>query len=205
LQIIGAGFGRTGTNSLKIALEILGFEPCYHMFEVTRNPNHVEFWNSVADKEPVSWRDFFRPYQAAVDWPVSAYWFELFQEISFPKVIITIRDPEEWYESAKSTIFLGMENWDKSDNPETRNRMKMAKNIILDGVFSSQYKKKDHCIKVYENHLSRVRSVVPDGKLLEFDLSKGWVPLCDFLSIGKPEVTFPHTNTRESFFNYKPK
>jgi hypothetical protein len=200
LEIIGAGFGRTGTNSLKIALELLGYNPCYHMYEVKQNPSHVEFWNNAASGKSCKWADFFYQYKAAVDWPASAFAKQLFTEFEHSKVIATIRDPEEWYESARGTIFLGMANWEKIETPETKARMRMAKIIILDGIFSGKYKDKSHCISVYEKHLEELRKSIPQKDLLEFNVSYGWEPLCEFLNVEIPKETFPHTNTRESFF-----
>lgn len=205
LEIIGAGFGRTGTNSLKVALEILGYQPCYHMFEVKENPEHVEFWNMAYKSNNADWRSFFRNYIAAVDWPAAAFVTEISSIYKQAKIILTVRDPEEWYESAKNTIFLGMANFEKIDNQETKERMKMAKRIILEGIFSGKYNDKSHCIKVFLEHTKNIRKKISSDKLLEFDVSEGWKPLCEFLDFEVPVKDFPHTNTRKSFHKYKPK
>lgn len=113
MEIIGAGFGRTGTNSLKLAIEKLGFGPCYHMYEVAQNPSHVSFWNNADTKVSSDWINFFKSYKSAVDWPTSAFFPQIHNAFKTSKVILTIRDPKEWYESAKSTIFLTMANWEE--------------------------------------------------------------------------------------------
>lgn len=204
MEIIGAGFGRTGTNSLKIAIETLGFRPCYHMYEVTQNPSHINFWNKAASNAPVEWIDFFKSYKATVDWPASAFIPQIYNAFKSSKVIITVRDPEEWYQSAKKTIFLTMANWEKNENIETRDRMGMAKKIILDGIFSGKHENKDHCIDVFNKHIDDVSKVVPKENLLVFDVSEGWVPLCEFLNVEVPNGVFPHTNTRANFLKHKP-
>ncbi len=205
LDILGAGFGRTGTNSLKIALEKLGFGPCYHMYEITKNPGHIDFWNAAALNSPVEWINFFKFYKATVDWPASAFVPQIYKAFKSSKVIITVRDPEEWYQSAKNTIFLTMADWEANENPETRDRMKMAQKIVLDGVFSGKHDNKDHCIGVFNKHINKISNVVPKDKLLIFDVSEGWVPLCGFLNVEIPYEAFPDTNSRASFFKHKPK
>src|SRR5919199_3150253 len=105
LEVIGAGFGRTGTMSLKVALEELGFGPCYHMTEVFANPKHVKFWEAAARGEPVDWEELFRGYRSSVDWPGAAFYEELMERYPDAKVILTVRDPDRWYESALNTIY----------------------------------------------------------------------------------------------------
>lgn len=105
LEVIGAGFGRTGTMSLKVALEELGFEPCYHMSEVFTHPEHVELWRAAAQGEPVEWEQIFGGYRATVDWPACTFYGELMENYPDAKVILTVRDPQRWYESAYNTIY----------------------------------------------------------------------------------------------------
>ncbi len=105
LAVIGAGFGRTGTLSLRDALERLGLGPCYHMYEVMQNPGHADFWQRAADGEAVEWEELLAGYRSAVDWPVCSFWAELAARYPEAKVILTVRDPGRWFESAWSTIF----------------------------------------------------------------------------------------------------
>src|SRR5205823_4535388 len=105
LKIIGAGFGRTGTMSLKVALEELGFSPCYHMIEVFERPADIAVWEGAAVGKPIDWEALFAGYQATVDWPACIFYKELMQVYPDAKVLLTVRNPENWYESANSTIF----------------------------------------------------------------------------------------------------
>ena len=105
LKIIGAGFGRTGTLSLKVALEELGFSPCYHMIEVFERPADIAVWEAAALGKPIDWKALFAGYQATVDWPACIFYKELMQVYPDAKVLLTVRNPENWYESANSTIF----------------------------------------------------------------------------------------------------
>ena len=105
MKVIGAGFGRTGTLSLKFALERLGFAPCYHMFEVVGRPERQQAWLDLAVGGERDWPGVFEGYQAAVDWPASAFWRELVDFYPAAKVVLTHRDPDRWYESVERTLY----------------------------------------------------------------------------------------------------
>jgi hypothetical protein len=105
VKVIGAGFGRTGTMSLKVALETLGFDPCYHMTEVFVHPEHAGFWISAWRREPADWDGVLGEYEAAVDWPACTFYEELMERHPDAKVILSVRDPERWYESVRNTIY----------------------------------------------------------------------------------------------------
>jgi hypothetical protein len=106
LEVIGAGFGRTGTTSLKAALEELGFDPCYHMSDLFEHPEHVELWEAAARGKSVDWNKLFGGYRATTDWPACSFYEELMQRYPDAKVILTLRDPNRWYESTYNTLYL---------------------------------------------------------------------------------------------------
>lgn len=105
LNVIGAGFGRTGTTSLKVALEHLGFGPCFHMYELLAKPELMDDWIRLADGETVPWDQVFAGYSSTVDWPGTSYWRELVDAHPEAKVILTDRDADRWYESTYNTIY----------------------------------------------------------------------------------------------------
>ncbi len=105
LKIIGAGFGRTGTLSLKVALEELGFGPCYHMLEMFQHPEHIALWEAASKGHPVDWHQVFEEYQATVDWPGCAFYEQFMEAYPDAKVLLTVRDPDKWYESSQATIY----------------------------------------------------------------------------------------------------
>ena len=105
MKVIGAGFGRTGTMSLKVALEKLGFGPCYHMTEVFAHPEHTHFWLSAWRGEPADWEGVLGDYEATVDWPACTFYEELMERYPGAKVLLSVRDPDRWYESTRSTIY----------------------------------------------------------------------------------------------------
>ena len=104
LEIIGPGFGRTGTHSLKIALEQLGFGPCHHMFEVRDHPSSCRPGRPWHAASAVDWDEVFRGYRAQVDWPGARVWRELARHWPEAKVILTVRDPDAWFDSVQATI-----------------------------------------------------------------------------------------------------
>ena len=105
LSVIGAGFGRTGTMSLKLALDQLGFGPCYHMTEVFKNPKASGYWEAAADGKPIDWEEVFAGYRSTVDWPGATFYKQLADAYPEAKVILTERDAEAWFESTQATIF----------------------------------------------------------------------------------------------------
>jgi hypothetical protein len=210
LEIIGAGFGRTGTMSLKVALEELGFGPCYHMTEVFANPEHVELWEAAARGEPLDWEEVFRGYRATVDWPAAAFYEELLKRYPDAKVILTVRDPERWYESARSTIY----NIQKTATSPIFSlgalfvpRMKrmrraalMAADLAWKRMFGGRFEDYEHAIEVFEQWNEEVKERVPPDKLLVYEVKEGWEPLCAFLGTNVPQdKPFPHLNDAETF------
>ncbi len=195
LQVIGAGFGRTGTLSLKYALEKLGFSKCYHMMEVFANDNHVSRWREAGRGEPIDWEALFAGYQAAVDWPSCNFWEAQLAQFPEAKVLLSERDPERWYKSVMSTIYPFSLAGRKAQDPAVRARVEMAFEVIWDALFEGRMDDKEHVIGVYLAHNERVKQLVPADKLLVFDPAQGWEPLCTFLDSDVPEEPFPRVNT----------
>ena len=137
LEIIGAGFGRTGTNSLKLALEHLGFGPCHHMFEIRDHPELLPDWEAAARGEAVGWDNIFRNYRSQVDWPGARYWRELAAHFPKSKVILTIRDPEGWYESIQATVLPFLAARGKHPAPYVNAIAEMGHQTVAVQVFNS--------------------------------------------------------------------
>ena len=209
LDVIGAGFKRTGTMSLKVALEELGFGPCYHMNEVFENPEHVEHWE-VAREGRANWEKVFAGYRAAVDWPAAAFYEELIERYPDARVILTVREPEKWYESARSTIYTVQR---VASSPifslaallvprirHTRRVARMASDLAWEDVFGGRFEDRGYAMEVFERWNEDVKERVLAEKLLVYEVKEGWEPLCDFLGVAVPEGRpFPHLNDAESF------
>jgi len=210
LKIIGAGFGRTGTRSLKEALEILGFGPCYHMVEVFEHPEHVAQWDAASKGEPIDWKELLHDYRATVDWPGCTFYKELMTVYPNARVLLSVRDPEKWYESAKSTIYQVNHSrrtlstsllffFLKLVKPGIAAGVPMNQRLIWHGTFHDRFEDKEYAISVFNQHNEEVKSYVPAEKLLVYSVKEGWEPLCAFLGVPVPDVPFPHLNDRENF------
>lgn len=203
LHVIGAGFGRTGTLSLKLALEELGFGPCYHMIETRRHPGHDALWLALAKGKSDDWRTILDGYRATVDWPGICIWKRLIAENPRAKVILTVRDAESWYASASKTIFARMLEYANAQEVHSadaarRNHMRMVNAIVRDGTFGGDLGH-DHAIAVFNAHNEDVRSNVPPYRLLVCEAGEGWAPLCAFLGVPVPEGPYPKVNCTADF------
>ncbi len=199
IKVIGAGFGRTGTLSLKFALEKLGFAKCYHMMEVHLNPSHTQIWRDAASGKLPDWVSLFDGYQASVDWPSCNFWREQLQAFPAAKVILTRRDPNKWYDSVMNTIWLATQANAKRDDAGAANGAAMAYEVIWDPVFERRMDDKDWVIAQYEAHNQAVIDGVPSDQLLVYEPGEGWQPLCQFLDVSVPDEEYPRVNSTEDF------
>jgi hypothetical protein len=208
VKVIGAGFGRTGTWSLKAALEVLGFGPCYHMTEVFAHPGHAGFWSSAWRGEPVDWEGVLGDYGATVDWPACTFYEDLMERYPEAKVLLSVRDTERWYESTRSTIYELNMLIDSSAIARlifglssllvfggfAGGRSSMVNDLIWQGTFDGRFEDEAYAIEVYERHNDEVKRRVPSGRLLVYEVQDGWGPLCEFLDVPEPEGPFPRLN-----------
>ncbi|MFQ5698703.1 MAG: sulfotransferase family protein [Myxococcota bacterium] len=200
LGVLGAGFGRTGTLSLKLALERLGFGPCYHMLEVMAHPEHSPLWSAAGDGEPVDWDTLFEGYRAAVDWPACRFWRELAQAFPAARIVLSVREPERWYESARATIFQAMQLPLPPEAPEwVRAQRDMARKLVLEQTFGGRFEDRDHAIAVYQQHNRDVERAFSPDRLLVHEPAQGWQPLCEFLDTPVPDAPYPRVNSTEEF------
>lgn len=207
LEIIGAGFGRTGTLSTYTALKQLGF-PCYHMFEVLENKenkSHLDFWRKVANGESGEqhdWEQVFSNYAAAVDNPACCVWRELLSAYPIAKVVLTVhpRGAEAWYESTLDTIYFTETMWQfkvlEFTTPFGRKFGDMSRKLIWQRSHRGTMNDRDKAIAHYQQHIEDVKATVPADRLLVFSADQGWKPLCDFLGVPVPESEFPNLNDR---------
>ena len=193
LKVIGAGLGRTGTLSLKLALETLGLGPCYHMMEVFKNPDAPGWWDATADGVGPGWARIFDGYASTVDWPSATYYQELAAAYPDAKVILTERDPDAWFTSTQETIFT-MDYTAPPTNPfESMTRK------VIGRMFDMRMHDRDWVIGRYLEHNAQVRRVIPADRLLVYFAADGWGPLCDFLGVPLPSESMPKVNSTEEF------
>jgi hypothetical protein len=222
MQVIGAGFGRTGTLSLKLALEELGLGPCYHMIEVNAHPKHDAQWLALAKGETSDWRSMLEGYASTVDWPTTYIWKELVAANPQAKVILTLRDPNAWYASASATIFARMNEFEtilaetilaetilagqdaEAVDPAPKLHMRMVNTIVVEKTFGGCLDKV-HALRVFNAHNDEVRRLVPPQRLLVHEMGQGWEPLCAFLGVPVPATPFPKVNTTADFASHFPR
>lgn len=199
LQVIGAGVGRTGTYSLKLAINRLGLGPCHHMEEVLHDmPRHVPLWSAAVDDKP-DWSQIYDGYGSAVDWPTACFFRELAKEFPSAKFVLTQRDPEKWASSFAATIYKLLEGRDQAPE-EMRAWLDMANDVIARTGFPPDLDH-DSLMKAFIAHNDAVRQAIPASQLLVFEVKQGWEPLCAFLGTPVPDEDFPRTNHREEFWD----
>jgi Sulfotransferase domain len=209
LKVIGAGFGRTGTRSLKTALEELGFGRCYHMEEVMKNPRHLQRWGDVMHGGEADWESLFEGYQSSTDWPVAAYYQELMDVYPDAKIILTVRNPERWHKSIMNTIYQHSRKFRKFTRiiPAVHQFLDGMEKVVWEGVFHNKLEDKSHATIVFKNHIEEVKRIVPAERLLIFEARQGWEPLCAFLNVPVPvNKPYPHKNngaTLRKILKYK--
>ncbi len=198
LSVIGAGFGRTGTLSLKSALEKLGFDPCYHMMEVIQH-GFGQTWHDIVHGAPADWDAVFAGYRATVDWPACNYYRELAERYPDAKVILSLRDPDKWFDSCHNTIFRAMRMDHDHAPANLRTQIAMVRKLVIEDTFGGDIDDRAHAIRVYNRHNDAVRQAIPEDRLLVFEAAQGWEPLCRFLGVDVPKEPYPRVNTTEEF------
>jgi hypothetical protein len=191
IEVIGAGFGRTGTASLKLALEQLGFGPAYHMGELIGDiERNVPLWERVAEGAP-EWDSIFEGYRSTTDFPACTYWREMMAYYPEAPVILTVRDPESWFDSVYETILSPAFVQHTLDGPFGAMFRGNVYCHFGDGIHD-----RAHMVDAFERHVDAVREGVPDDRLLVFEAKDGWGPLCDFLDVSVPDEPYPRVNSR---------
>lgn len=191
LTVIGTGFGRTGTDSMREALTMLGFGPCHHMYEVMEHAQQKRLWRGLAKGERPDWDELFAGYKSCVDWPSAYYWRDLIQAYPKARVILTWRSPESWWESFQNTILPAI--------ADSKDQDSLGVALVAKQVFGGRPQDRAHAIRVYEANVQAVLNTVPAERLLIHKLGDGWGPLCAHLGVPVPDEPYPARNTTQEF------
>ncbi|KAI7882022.1 hypothetical protein K492DRAFT_176543, partial [Lichtheimia hyalospora FSU 10163] len=207
LKVIGAGYGRTGTDSLRTALNMLGYK-CHHMKEMFRYGRHPEMFTEAFKhpEKPVEWNTIYDGYDAAVDWPTVAFIDRLMVEYPDAKFILTIRDADSWYKSVKNTIWQLEHKAKAKDTPadlpeDIKNQREMTRTIVLDGAFDDldRFLDEERIKGIYNAHNEWVKKNIPSDRLLIMELGEGWERMCKFLDKPMPSEPYPRVNSTGAF------
>ena len=197
LKVIGAGFGRTGTTSLQAALQQLGYNRCHHMKEVILSPRQVDYFYKAAKGENVDWDEVFSGFEAAVDWPSSAYYSQLAEYYPDAKVVLSVRAADSWYNSVSETIYslaTHVPAWMVRLIPHVRKFRAMVFGTVWDTIFDGRFEDRDHAMNVFNKHIEQVKERIPAHRLLVHEAKEGWGPLCAFLDKPIPATPYPRAN-----------
>jgi hypothetical protein len=211
VKLIGAGFPRTGTLSQKLALEMLGYGPCYHMVNVLADLPQAGLWEQALDGE-APWSELLDGFSSTVDWPGGYFYKELMEEYPEAKVLLSTRDPEAWEQSMRTTV------WDVrqgqsvmrllSDarglvDPDWAGFLRMVDGLLWtgDGSFAAGHAEPRQLIEGMHRHEDEVKRTVPPERLLVWSVTEGWEPLCEFLEVPVPDMPFPRVNDSREFID----
>ncbi|MCK5897347.1 MAG: hypothetical protein KAG20_11100 [Cocleimonas sp.] len=215
IKVVNLSLGRTGTMSLKHALEDLGLDKCYHFSDIFDHQDHIDIWRSLAKGEPIDWEALFEGYQSTVYWSTSYDYQFLLDKYPEMKFILTVREPEAWYKSTFDTVYsLNRPTLLRNIkfkikgmfDPELRKLYKLWKfqeTLLWQNTFKGRFHDKDFAIQQFEQHIENVKKNVPAERLLVYKIQQGWQPLCDFLQLPVPETDFPRVNDTASFVEWR--
>ena len=211
IKIIGAGFPRTGTNTLKKSLEMLGYSKTYHMKELLMNPKNLHYWLTLEQTGTTNWDELYDGFEATVDFPAYPWYKEHLEQYPDAKIILTVRPFEKWYTSIGSTIWkAGPQTLPEklammskllfsSRIRNTIKCVKFSKRRIFETQLQGRFADKAFAEEAFNKHIEDVKADVPADKLLVYDVREGWGPLCKFLGKPEPNEALPHLNKKENF------
>jgi len=211
IEVAGVGMGRTGTLSLKLALEMLGFGPCYHMTELLHTPARVDFWRRAWAGDADALARALAGYRSTTDFPAHGLYAQLYQTYPSARFILTTRHAERWYDSAAGTIFnakpgfaeylsIGLRMPFNKGVRQTVDVYKLV-DLAFQRDFDGRLTDRAHCIQRFKEHEDNVRAVIPADQLLVFEVKDGWEPLCAFLGVDVPDVPFPRANDHSDWWS----
>jgi len=194
LKVIGTGFGRTGTDSMRNALNILGVGPTHHMFELDEGAPLRAPWLDLVNGAQPDWEMLFAGYYACIDWPSAYYWRPLIAAYPEAKVLLTMRSAESWWNSFEATILKYIQSGDDPNG--------FAHLLVAEQVFHGRPDDREHAIAIYNQNVEEVMATVDPERLLIHNLGDGWKPLCRWLDLPVPEVSYPSGNTSQDFVKH---
>jgi hypothetical protein len=210
MKVIGVGFGRTGTMSLKAALTELGAGPCFHMIDLIMGENKerdLEYWVRIANGEPVDWHEVFDGWEGTVDWPAASRWEEICDAFPDVPVLLNVREFDGFYKSCQNTILAVKEAAQRGELAQDANREQPApelwgviEKLIWEGDFQGRFRDKEWVRSMYEERIERIKATIPPERLTVWELGvDGWEPLAAMLDVPVPDAPFPRLHDTNEF------
>jgi hypothetical protein len=208
MKVIGVGFGRTGTLSLKQALETLGAGPCLHMLDLIQNHELIPPWHDAAIKGEPDWDAMFEGWESTIDWPGCTFWRELIEVYPDALVLHNHRDFDPWYKSCKNTIWAvrqasmkGELNGDANREQPPPELWQVIGTLIYERDCQGRFEDEEWMRSMHAERIETINSTVPAERLIEFKLEDqpGWRPLCEALGVEEPDEPFPHLHDTNEF------
>jgi len=208
VKVIGVGFGRTGTMSLKAALERLGAGPCFHMIDLIMGEDRdslIPKWASVTEGD-ADWHDVFNGFEATVDWPAAACWREICDAFPDAPVLLNVREFEPWYRSMENTIRAAKvtppEQLQQDANRPLPNPLlwQVIDRLIWEGDFQGRFEDKAWVREMYDARIAEIKATIPPERLTVWELGvDGWEPLAAMLDVDVPDEPFPRLHDTAEF------
>jgi hypothetical protein len=198
MRVMNVGIGRTGTQSVKAALELLGLGPCYNMEDAWGQPGHLEIWESAFDGQAVDWEALLGDYGSGVDFPICSFWEELVEAFPEASIILTVRDAHRWFDSYQATLRAAQKR-EMPPIPLVGRWQQLGIRSVERLHPAGDLDNREVMVAAFERHNRRVLEAVTDRTVLVYDVKDGWGPLCNHLGLELPSLPFPHTNDRDWF------
>lgn len=210
MKLIGVGFGRSGTMSLKGAIEQLGANPCFHMIDLIMGESKerdLAYWERIAAGEDVDWHEVFDGWQATVDWPACRYWRELAEAFPDAPILLNHRDFDGFYKSCENTILAvkkaaqaGELTPDSNREPPSPKLFGIIEQLIWQGDFQGRFEDREWVRQMYHDRIETIKREIPSDRLIVWELGKdGWGPIADTLGVPAPDEPFPHLHDTNEF------
>jgi hypothetical protein len=209
MKVIGVGFGRTGTMSLKAALAELGAGPCFHMIDLIMGEDKdrdLDYWIKIGAGEPVDWHEVFEPWESTVDWPAASKWREICDAFPDVPVLLNVRDFEGWYKSVENTILAvklaaraGELEQDANRDAPAPELWGVIEALIWEGDFQGRFEDKEWVREMYDARIEEIKAAIPPERLTVWALGDGWEPLAAMLDVPVPDTEFPHLHDTNEF------
>ncbi|KAJ6552599.1 pectin lyase fold/virulence factor [Mycena vulgaris] len=212
MQVLALGFSRTGTQSMRIALETLGYNETNHGFTVWTNLLEIEMWTEAINAKffgkgkpygREEWDRLLGHYMAVTDVPHILFAEELIAAYPDAKVILTTRTPDSWWKSYEATIGRAFESpfgavsaWLE---PQTAGKVQEFWRIVFLAMFKTENVTPEIAKARFTAHYEGVRALVPKERLLDYRVGEGWETLCKFLEKDIPATPFPKVNDTQAF------